>query len=52
MIQTMIRKEKAHLSKSRARIREIEAQGTDTEALLSGVKEDKVGCWGGGEAGG
>ena len=44
----MIRKEKAHLSKSRVRVREMEAQGTETEALLAGMKEDKVGPWGGG----
>ena len=41
----MIRKEKVHLSRSRARVREMEAQGTETEALLSGMKEDKVGPW-------
>lgn len=38
----MIRKEKAHLSKFRARAKELEAQGVDTEGLLSGMKEDKV----------
>lgn len=38
----MVRKEKAHLSKFRSRVKELEAQGTETEALLAGIKEDKV----------
>ncbi|CAN0024546.1 unnamed protein product, partial [Scytosiphon promiscuus] len=41
-LEAMIRKEKAHLSKFRARAKELEAQGVDTEGLLSGMKEDKV----------
>lgn len=39
----MIRKEKTHLSRFGARAKELEAQGNETEALLSGIKEDKVG---------
>ena len=39
----MIRKEKTHLSRFAARAKELEAQGNETEALLSGIKEDKVG---------
>lgn len=38
----MVRKEKTHLSKFRTRVKELEAQGNETEALLSGIKEDKV----------
>ncbi|CAN0186100.1 unnamed protein product [Ectocarpus sp. 8 AP-2014] len=38
----MIRKEKTHLSKFRARAKELEAHGVDTEALLAGMKEDKA----------
>lgn len=41
--QAMIRKEKTHLSRFAARAKELEAQGNETEALLSGIKEDKVG---------
>lgn len=42
MWQSMVRKEKYHLTKFRGRVRELEAQANQTEALLSGVKEDKV----------
>ncbi|CAM9746394.1 unnamed protein product, partial [Laminaria digitata] len=41
-LESMIRKEKVYLSKSRVRVREMEAHGAETEALLSGIKEDKV----------
>ncbi|CAN0279021.1 unnamed protein product, partial [Ectocarpus fasciculatus] len=40
-LEAMIRKEKTHLSRFRARAKELEAHGIDTEALLAGMKEDK-----------
>ncbi|CAN0260558.1 unnamed protein product, partial [Ectocarpus sp. 4 AP-2014] len=41
-LEAMIRKEKTHLSRFRARAKELEAHGVDTEALLAGMKEDKA----------
>lgn len=41
-LESMIRREKALLARFRARARELEAQGTETDALLAAIKEDKV----------
>lgn len=40
-----MRKEKGHLSKFKARVKDLQAQGLETEALLSAIKEDKVIMW-------
>lgn len=41
-LENLIRRERAHLARFRARVRELESQGTETDGLLAAIKEDKV----------